>query len=121
MKRPPCIRNLPQFSEGCPRRPYDDLTGEGCPAWIEKNAPTTGEPLKKDMHRMCLDLWQFKMSWDLMGMIEGNLRATEMIRNALTIEVEGVLVPAPDPAMNEMVKMLKEAQKLKGAIEHEPE
>ena len=79
VKKPPCIRNLPAFAEGCPRRPYDDVTGEGCPAWVEKVAPTTGKPLEKDNHRMCLDNWMMKLAWDLQGKVEGQLAAIETL------------------------------------------
>jgi hypothetical protein len=99
MKKPPCIRGIVKH---CPQKSWDG--SEGCPAWIEMTIATKGDPLKKEIRKQCIDLWQHDFSLAALGLLEGNQQATESFRNNMTTS-DGR--PKPDPALLKLVQLLE--------------
>lgn len=110
--RPPCTRGLAQFSDGCPKRPWDSDTGEGCPLWIEKEVPTIEDPQPK-MKRMCLDLWQWHWDQSVAGHLAGIQAVLEQTRNGLLFydSKTKTVLPKPDYATLELVRDYKQRMK----------
>ena len=107
--KPPCTRGLKEFADGCPKRPWDSETGEGCPLWIEQEVASRENPLVKKMRRQCVDRWQWDFQWAQLGLLEGNQAAVEQLRNGLLFydDDNKTVSPKPDYAIRELVKMLK--------------
>jgi hypothetical protein len=112
-KRPPCIRNLECFKEGCPQQSWNGE--DGCSAWIEMTVATKENPLKPEIKKMCIDLWQFDFSVSTLGALEGNQEALETFRNGM-VEIDkstGHTRPKADPGMLVLVQMIhNQIQKL---------
>lgn len=118
--RPPCIRNLKCFEEsGCPQRSWDGE--EGCTAWIELNAAPKDNPQQVQMKKMCVDMWQFDLSYSILGTLEGNQQAIESFRNGMVmVDPEGVTHPKPDPGVLQLLNMVHgQIQKQNIIYEHE--
>jgi hypothetical protein len=100
MKKPPCIRGLPQFKKGCPGRGWDGESG--CPAWIEINLPTKGGE-RVDI-KECVDLFHARLQLSTNQLLEGNQQAIESFRNNMTeIGVDGVAMPKVNPLLKSIV------------------
>lgn len=116
----PCIRNLERFKKkGCPQKVWDNT--EGCPCWIEMPVANRENPEKKEIKKNCIDLWQFDFQWAMLGLLEGNQKATESFRNGMIQTGEdGKDHPKSDPAMIYLCGLLKNLQNEKRIIsEHE--
>jgi len=119
--KPICIRNLEKFKEkGCPERCWD---GEGgCPAWIEMIVSKRNNPEEKVLEKMCVDLWQHKFQWAMLGMLEGNQSAVESFRNAMCSPDpndpfnDNKAWPKPDPYTVRMVQILEDEKKNREAV-----
>lgn len=107
MKNPPCIRGI---MKRCPQAPWNGA--DGCPAWVEMTVATKGDPLKKEVRKQCIDLWQHDFSLAALGLLEGNQRATESFRNNMTVEGQ----PKPDPALLKLVKILDTRQQIETQV-----
>lgn len=99
--KPPCIRGLKEFRNGCPQKLWSTDNPDGCPAWIEKIVVYRGEQNnespKEIVIKQCLDLWMFKLAWDQCSLLEGNQQATESFRNGMVQTGEdGKDYPKPD-------------------------
>lgn len=106
----PCIRNLERFKKsGCPQKIWDGQ--EGCPCWIEMPVANRENPLKKEIKRNCVDLWQFDFQWAMLGLLEGNQQATESFRNGM-IETreDGKDYPKPDSGILLLLDIFKTLQ-----------
>lgn len=80
-QKPPCIRGLKEFKNGCPCRSWSINNQGGCPAWIEMSVAVKGNPLQKEIRKQCIDIWTWEFQWASLGMLEGNQQATEGNRN----------------------------------------
>jgi len=111
MKNPPCIRGLKVFERnGCPQKAWDGK--EGCPCWIELTVSKRGNPLEKEIKKQCIDLWAFDFQWAMMGLLEGNQKAVESFRNAMTEEgSDGKAKPRPDDASLALFGLFRQLQK----------
>lgn len=107
-KHPPCIRGIMKH---CPQKPWDGSTG--CPAWVEMTVATKGDPLKKEIRKQCIDLWQHDFTLAALGLLEGNQRATESFRNNMTT-ANGQ--PKPDPALLKLVNILDARQQIETQV-----
>jgi len=118
--KPPCTRGLPEFQDGCPKRPWDAETGEGCPLWIEREVATRENPIVREMRRQCVDRWQWDFQWATLGLLEGNQAAIEQLRNGLLFydDKSKTVLPKPDYATLELVRDYK--QRMKEIDEYEP-
>jgi len=117
----PCIRNLDPFrKKGCPQKIWS-ADGEGCPCWIEMDVASRENPQKREIKKDCIDLWQFSFQWAMLGLLEGNQRATESFRNGMVQPGEdGKDHPKPDPATVQLYKLfdtMKNEQRI--ILEHE--
>jgi hypothetical protein len=66
------------------------------------------DPLTKEIRKQCLDLWLFDFQWAMLGLLEGNQRATESFRNGmLEVDEDGKARPRPDVSVSELVHMLR--------------
>ena len=110
--RQPCTRGLSAFKDGCPKRPWDGESGDGCPLWLEKDVPKRENPMIREPLKACIDVWQFEVNWAQLGLLEGNQAAIEQLRNGLLFydEEKKTVSPKPDYAMRELVKMIKAQQ-----------
>jgi hypothetical protein len=120
-KNPPCIRNLEPFKKtGCPQKSWDGE--EGCTAWMEMTVGTRDNPLKPDLKKMCIDMWQFDFALTQIGILEGNQQAIESFRNGM-VDVDprdSKVKPKPDPAMIQLVNLVfQQIQKQNIIAEHE--
>ena len=119
----PCIRNLDRFKrKGCPEKSWDGQ--EGCPCWIERVAITRGG--EKSVIKQCVDLWMFKLHWDMCGLLEGNQQAVEGFRNAMCEPdpddpfSSNKAHPKSDPAVVELLQLFERlADKQRIIFEHE--
>jgi hypothetical protein len=105
-KRPPCIRNLKCFEEtGCPQCSWDGE--EGCTAWMEMPVAAKDNPLKPELRKMCIDMWQFDFAYSILGALEGNQQAMESFRNGMTeVDKAGQLRPKADPAIITLLQIV---------------
>lgn len=110
--KPPCLRNLSRYKDGCPEREYDRATGEGCTAWKELSVGTRGNPLQKEIRKQCIDLWAWEFQWATLGMVEGNAAAIESFRNGMCEQIQDARTgkvfvrPKPDPAIIRMLEVM---------------
>jgi hypothetical protein len=90
--------------------------------WIERDVPTRENPMVKKPLRACVDVWQWEIQWAQLGLLEGNQAAIEQLRNGLLFydDETKTVSPKPDYAIRELVKMLKDQQKLLEAQNKEP-
>lgn len=119
-KRPPCIRNLKCFEEsGCPQQCWDGE--DGCTAWMEMTVGTKENPSIPTTKKMCIDMWQFHLSFSTLGALEGNQQALESFRNGMVmVDPEGVTHPKPDPGVLQLLNMVHgQIQKQNIIREHE--
>ena len=65
---------------------------------------TKGDPLKKEIRKQCIDLWQHDFFLAALGLLEGNQQATESFRNNMST-ANGQ--PKPDPALLKLVQILE--------------
>ncbi len=107
---PPCIRNLDRFKKkGCAEKIWDGK--EGCPCWIEMAVANRENPEKKEIKKNCIDLWQFDFFWAMLGLLEGNQKATESFRNGMVqTDEDGKDCPKPDPAVVALCSLVQSAQ-----------
>ena len=115
-KRPPCIRNLKCFEEdGCPQQCWDGE--DGCTAWIEMNVASKDNPQIPQMKKMCVDMWQFDLSFSTLAALEGNQQAIESFRNGMVmVDPEGVTHPKPDPGVLQLIHTVQEQIKKQNII-----
>jgi hypothetical protein len=119
--KPPCVRNLERFKEkGCPEKCWDGE--EGCPAWIEMIVSKRNNPQEKVLEKMCVDFWQHKFQWALLGATEGVQGAVESHRNASCTPDpndpfnDNKAFPKPDPYTIKLVQILQEEKKSREAV-----
>lgn len=119
-KNPPCIRNLKCFEEtGCPQCEWDG--DDGCTAWVEMIVGSKDNPGKPITKKMCIDKWNFDFQFSILGALEGNQQAVESFRNGMVqMDGEGTVHPKPDPALLNLLGLVKE-QIRKNEIIHEHE
>lgn len=118
--KPPCIRNLKRFEEGCPQKEWDG--DGGCPAWIEMIVSKRNNPQEKVLEKMCVDLWNHKFIWASLGALEGVQAAVESHRNA-SCEPDphdpfndNKARPKPDLFTMKLVQILEAESKKRDAI-----
>jgi len=105
--KPPCIRNLARFSDGCPKMGWDGE--EGCPAWVELTYKAD-DPSKPDVIvKACMDLVIFDLKFKSLKLLEGNQLATEGLRNGLCESVNGKVEPKPDPAITHLLHLMTQS------------
>lgn len=108
MKTMPCIRGLNDFKKGCPKRCWNNETGEGCPAWIELMLIDPNNPLNgKKNTGNCIDLWKIDLKLRELGLIESNVIATESFRNGMVFkDKSGNIVPKSSGAELALLQMI---------------
>jgi hypothetical protein len=104
MKKPPCIRGLHAFRNGCPQHAWNGDTG--CPAWVERDMMQKGGADKIHVAE-CVDMFMSRMAWDRNGLLEGNQQAVESFRNGMVFTANGQTHPKPDPAVAKMAMELQ--------------
>ena len=104
---PPCVRNIHKFRKtGCPEKCWDGR--EGCTCWVEMSISSKENPQKKDIVKMCLDMWMLRFQLDALGLLEGNQQATESFRNGMIFKKsDGSIGPKADPAMVAMLNLFQ--------------
>jgi hypothetical protein len=105
-KNPPCIKNLERYKKtGCPEKCWDGE--DGCTAWIEQTVGSKDNPLKPEVVKKCVDMWNFSLLWSMLGQLEGNKQAIESFRNGMVeIDDSGKTRPKADPAVVNIVQMI---------------
>lgn len=121
MKKPPCIRNLKAFKNGCPQEPFNPNTGKGCPAWIVKNMVSRKNPIETESISQCIDMWMLTLNWDTNMLLEGTQQAIESFRNnSLEQGPDGKTIPKTPHGLAELVRILREEQyRRQVVLEHE--
>jgi hypothetical protein len=102
--KPPCIRNLKAFKDGCPGCSWDGE--EGCLAWVEMPYDNEDPSKPPVIVKACIDLVSFDIQLKMLRLLEGNQQATESLRNGLCETVDGKIVPKPDPAATHLIMLL---------------
>ena len=105
MRGAPCIRGLKPFKI-CPGKEWNGK--EGCPLWFEDLITVQEGQAKKEVLRgQCVDRWQYDFLWWNNARLAGNQEAVETFRNNMTVSGS----PRPDPAVMQLVTILKEYQR----------
>lgn len=122
MKQRPCVRGLREFKKGCPQKPWDPATGEGCPLWKSYLVKKIDDPTRTpEIKSQCVDEWQFDwLAWANAG-LAGNQAAIESFRNGMTEQrSDGQVGPKQSPEMLSVLRILYAASQKHQAIGEQP-
>jgi len=107
MSLSPCIKNLPQYKKGCPRRIWSETDKKGCPCWIEFDMKTVGG--QKTIHiAECIELYKVRLLYANNCLLEGNQQAIESFRNGMVVlDNNGKPQPKNAPATVALFNLLE--------------
>ena len=116
MSRPPCIRGLKQFKQGCPQRSWNGHNG--CPAWVEELIPSRDNPTERKPANMCVDVYAARLQWDTNAMLQGIQQAIERFRNGMLEFDEGDkrFLPRTSLGVKVLVNLIEEEMKTREII-----
>ncbi len=102
--KPPCIRGLKVFKDGCPQKMWDGE--EGCSAWVEMTYESDDPAQATIIIKACLDIVTFDLQLKAMKLLEGNQLATEGLKNGLCEVIDGKTEPKPNVASTQLMQLL---------------
>lgn len=105
--KPPCIRNLKAFKNGCPEIGWDGKNG--CSAWIEVPYVSDNPDDPPVIIKSCIDIVTFDINLKMLKLLAGNQQATESLRNGLCEDVGGKTEPKPDKAVTHLLYLLTQS------------
>lgn len=95
----PCIKNLNQFRKtGCPKKPFDFETGQGCYAWVIVGLNKLKNPQEPEHVQGCIEVVDSIINHRNYLKLDSIHSAIDLLRDGLCMNTKEGTVPRPNPA-----------------------